>query len=605
MAYEEKTKTKDEDKIIDVSLDDEFKRHYSNDLEAHDDYVENFDPWEAMLVSQVYDQESRKTRNGITDGSAATILIERASRVVGQLGTGVTKASGKKDKGKALFMDILRQKHINPNANAQMPFLNKIRSWEMYSGVYGYMPMYVDWHVSPSGYIGPDCWLWNPRNFVPQAGRATIADMDYCHAIAYVTEGYLRDLLEEPEDAGWDKDAIEELLMTIKGKKGSKEVDEKRDSYVRRKRESQATDEICIATRYEAGKGGQWCTFAPEHGFIKLRAIDNPHKNGKIPFIVKPAIPLYDSFYNLGDMQRFKSIQFAKDGLTNFYFQGLKTNLFPPLVVNSNGVIKHTVSQEAGAIIQETVPNSIRRLETSNAGLSTYQAASSQLQGMLLNNAGTTDTKANAENSMNPGFGKTPEALRFLQERENTRDNQQRAYLEAALEELYDYMFSLYGTIGTENIAIDLYEEDLIEIVNAGYEDVLEMVERNESGSTGRLIIKPDNIKGVEYKFYIDHNSTAKSSKAEQKQNLVDLLEILKSMNNFEQQLAQNGEQLNWKFVFEKFGSLSDIDGMEQMIVPMPPPPAPEPAPGVPAGPVSGALDPSIAAGIAQLESMR
>lgn len=602
-----KKEPKEEEKIKDVILDQEYISTYKTDLEAHDDYIENFDSWEAMLISQVYDQESRKTRNGITDGAASTILIERASRVVGQLGTGVTKAAGKKDKGKALLMDILRQKHINPNANAQMPFLNKIRSWELYSGVYGYMPMYVDWHVSPTGYIGPDCWLWNPRNFIPQAGRSSIADMDYCHAIAYVTPQYLKDLLDEPESAGWDKDALLELISIVDSKKNDKEVDQKRDTYVTRKRQFQSTDEVCLATRYEAGKGGRWCTFAPEHGSLKLRDIENPHNTGKIPFIVKPAIPLFDSFYNLGDMQRFRPLQFAKDGLTNFYFQGIKTILFPPLVVNSNGVIKHTVTQEAGAVIQELVPNSVRRLETSNAGLSTYNAASSQLQGMLLNNAGTTDTKANAANTNDPGFGKTPEALRFLQERENTRDNQQRAYLEAALEELYDYMFSLYANIGTEPISLDLYEEDIMEIMNSGYEDVMEMVEANESGETGRLIIKPSGLKGVQYKFYIDQNSTAKSSKAEQKQSLVDLLEIMKSMNNFEQQLANNGKQMNWEFIFQKFGSLSDIDGMDQMITDLPPPPEPEPQqqPVGQMGLSGGDLDPSIAASIAQLQALR
>jgi hypothetical protein len=306
----------------------EFDAEYRSDLEMHDSYITDFDAYEAMLISKTYDSVSKQTKNGITDSDAATMIIERSARVVGQLPAGTIKAAGKKDAGKALLMDILRQKWILPNANAQRPFLDKIRLWEMYSGVYGSIAMYYDWDLSPSGYSGPNCWLWNPRNFVPQQGRYTIADMDYVHAISYMSYREIKAIIKKlksdekfAEDSGWNLENLEILLEVAKN--SSKSQDSKRDSYVERLRgNGDIKDRVQVVTRYESGDDGHWVIFAPDFACLQLRDTENPHQNGRIPFVVKPAIPLIDSFYNLSDMARAKPIQFAKDGLTNFLLPG-------------------------------------------------------------------------------------------------------------------------------------------------------------------------------------------------------------------------------------------------------------------------------------------
>jgi len=102
-----------------------YDSEYRSDLETHDQFIEEWDAHEAMLISKTYDQVSKQTKNGITDSEAATMVIERSARVVGQLPAGVTEAAGRKDRGKAVLMDIIRQKWIYPNANAQRPFLRQ------------------------------------------------------------------------------------------------------------------------------------------------------------------------------------------------------------------------------------------------------------------------------------------------------------------------------------------------------------------------------------------------------------------------------------------------------------------------------------------------
>ena len=122
---------------------------------------------------------------------------------------------------------------------------------------------------------------------------------------------------------GWDKDALQALIEMAGDETTDPDAD--KDSYVTRTRTPQGQKRgVCLATRYEAGEDGEWVTFAPDHAYMEVRRIKNPHKNGRIPFVIKYSQPLFDSFYGLGDFQRAKPLQFARDGIRNFYFQAVK-----------------------------------------------------------------------------------------------------------------------------------------------------------------------------------------------------------------------------------------------------------------------------------------
>lgn len=582
-------------------------RDWSEDLKAHDDAITDFDAFEAMDNAKTYDAISRETGNGLTDSMTATIYLERAARVAGQLPSGETRAHGRKDYGKGLFMDILREKWIYPNANAQRSFKTKMFMWQYGSSVYGYMPMYVDLNVSPSGYFGPDCWIWNPRNFIPQNGTSTIADMDYVHAIAYKSYGFFDDILDEKEGddkptseqialnklSGWKYDVIEEIKEQLKNK--TKATDVNRDTLTFRNRSKNDTRQIMVATRYEAGNGGRWITFLPEIGFKIIRSIKNPHKNGRIPFVIKPCIPKFDSFYNIGDFQRSMPMQFANDGLDNFYFQGIKINLFPPIIVNSNGVVRHTIKPgEAGSVWEETQNQSIRRLETSSAGLSTYQAAKGMAKGAVQSIAGTTDTRSNADTASDPGFGKTPEALKQIKERESTRDGQDRDFLEEAMTELLDLMYSLIPTISNK-IPVDLFSEEIEEIMQSGHEDLGDMFVQakadkvlsyrmSTSGNQMRLRLNPEALKGLEYRFQLEAGSTAKKTKEGQLMGMIDFLTFLGKMPNALEDLKAEGKAINWDKIVKIYGRLADIPGMDEFITESTVPPMQETTPQAGAG---------------------
>lgn len=568
-----------------------YKRDYEEDWTIHRQYITTFDPLEAMLIGVVYDSVSNSVDTSkITDSYAATLAKERADRVIAKLPDGQTESSGRADVGKAAFMDILRQKWIYPNANAQHSFLEKLNMWQLYSSVYGYMPMFYDWNVSPSGYVGPDCWLWNPRNLVPQQGRASLNDMEYITALTWVSKSYLEEVfeqnggtLEEPEQTassdesddednpinkgGWDLEALK-LLIAVAGR--STNPDATRDSKIVRERTPQSQKRgILLATRYEAGEDGQWCTFAPDHGNIQVRQLANPHKNGRIPFVIKYSQPLFDSFYGLGDFQRAKPLQFARDGLINFYFKGIKMNLIPPLVANANGVLKHTLDYREGAVMLETIPNSIRRLETSTAGLATFQAAQDSLTGSLLSLYGSQNASISSGDALNPGQGKTPQAINLYADKEATRDGSERRHLEDAIQILTDGFFSLIANVGTEDIPVQLFKADIENIIKSGLTDIKDLfTDKNfkidKNGIAGDLTIKPSALKGIEYRFKIDPNSTAAANKTAMLQALEDFLGTLGKFQNI---LTEDPQvTVNWGIIMDTYEQLTGIPNASQFV---------------------------------------
>jgi hypothetical protein len=549
-----------------------YKSDYESDWNIHRDYVSTFDAYEAMLMGQVYDSVSSTIDNSkITDSYAATLAKERADRVMAKLPDGETQSVGRADIGKAMFMDILRQKWIYPNANAQRPFVEKLNLWQLYSSVYGYMPMFYDWNVSSTGYIGPDCWLWNPRNLVPQQGRVSIEDMDYVTALTWVSKKYLQDMLDEQtdskEDGGWDLDALQTLIELADN--ATTDLDQDKDSLIARTRTPQSVKKgICLATRYEAGEDGEWVTFAPDHSCVEVRRIENPHKNGRIPFVIKYSQPLFDSFYGLGDFQRAKSLQFARDGARNFYFRAVKMNLIPPIIANPNGVVKHTLDYREGAVMLETIPNSIRRMETSTAGLATYQAVQSDLTASLLSQYGTQNASIPGADALNPSQGKTPQAISMYSDKEATRDGSEVRHLEAAIEQLTDGFFSLVANIGTEDIPVSLFQDDIQDIIDAGLSDVLGLFGGNfqpdQTMSAGDLTIKPEALKGIEYRFNIAQDSTRKLTKEKQLQELERLMNnIAKFQNQFKDDPRID---VNWGRIMKSYDSLADIRGAADFV---------------------------------------
>lgn len=547
-------------------------KDYSADKDAIRTVVDTFDEKESMLISKVEDSLSFKSK--VTDSRLSTIIWERAGRVMGQMPSGVVKALTMKDKGKSMLMDVILQRYIQPNANSQFTHLTKLRMWDLYSMVYGVMPMMYDYRIDDE-YVGPDCWLIPIRNWIPQRGKVSIQDSDYNHVESMVSVRWLEDKLDS-KLGDWNKSVLKEIIK--KAKYGTTSKKESRDeSYVEQDRDQDPKTQtgkaaqVKIVTRYEAGKGGKWTTFCPDYDNKVIRDIPNPHKNGKIPIVLKYCFPLVDSIYGLGDFERGKTLQYAMDSLINLYLDGVKMSIFPPTIMNPNGIVPSSVRYSPGARWLENMPNSIRPYNTSPQGLSTFQSTYSFLIGSMLNQNGTTDTAANSESTSDPGFGKTPQALQMLQARENTRDNWDRFMMEQAVEELYDGFVNLTAKKQPKPIKLDLFGAEVEQIAQL-YPDVAEILKVSESGEYGQLTIKPDALgKDCNYRYYIDANSTSRKDDAQQSEALTALLVAVSKIPGLNQELAKNGTKYDIGEHMKRIFATSGVEGYDKILTQMSP----------------------------------
>lgn len=529
-----------------------------------------FDDYEAIILGQPKDKMSQRVRSKITDSLLTTLAIEGTARTIATLPTGKIQAATMQDKGQAYLLDIARQRYVIPNANTQHRFITKIRMFDFYKRVYGNAYMQYDWTISKNGYKGPDCWLIHPRNVITQRGKISKQDWDYVHIDTYVTlptlEGWYND-----KNANYDKVELKKLIDWVKDGKPAIQKTEEQKSWIERERTNDgrlSKGSVKLTTRYEAGKDGRWVTFCPTFGNI-IRNIANPHKNSKIPIEVNYSYPLLDHMQSLSDFERGKSLQFARDGITNSFALGFNMSILPPVIVNPNGVIPSTLKYLPNQIWQETQMNSIRRFEVNPQSISTFQNAFNVLTGMQYNQAGTTDTRLTQEGTSDPGFGRSPAAIAKQEKRENSRDNWNRSLTEEAIESLIDSMMGLFGTMQKYPVIVDLFNDEIQIIDTLGYKDLQAMMTVNDKKTYAKMTIPTDFFKEGSYRFYMDSNSTQAEDLQGQREALDSIIEKFNKVPQLAEMLAQQG----WKFemgeAVKKSIVLSGVDNTEDIIHPM------------------------------------
>lgn len=496
-------------------------------------------------------------KSKVNDAHLSTAIIQRTQRIMAQPPSGKVQAlDTKKDMGKSLLMDYIVRYYIEKNAKSQYSFLTKLKMWVIYSQIYGSMPVLVDYVVSDQ-YTGPDFWLIPIRQWYPQPGVYQINDMDYCYVDSFVS----REWLEHRPKSTWKN--IDVIIRQLKEKSGKSKNTYPYRSYIQ---QSWGGDDyggkgrfaqILLRTRYERDR---WITYAPDFPDAGvLRDIPNPHENDQLPIIVKETIPLLDRYVGWGDVERGAPMQKATNSLINLYLDSVKYSLFPPTIVNREGVIPSSLRWSPGAFWFETIPNSIRQFQISPTGQATFNNAFGVLISMLNNMLGTTDLST--LRSVEPTMGKTPQALKMQAIRESAADSWERQALEEALEQLYDRMIDIMATKQEKPIDLQLFAGE-IEKIQAIYPDIAEIY---ESGRFGKITIKPEAIKG-KYKFFIDSGSTVAKDTALENQALTGVLTILVKTPVFLQAMREKGKDIDLAELVKRWIITSGIQNADEII---------------------------------------
>lgn len=566
----------------------------SKDYEAAKNGSKAFrDHWDDMLeMAYAKINPAVAKKSNIKDGSLATIIYERACRVAAQPATGRIVPLTRHDEGKSQIINLVWNRYCIPRMNWQYPFMTKLRLWEFYSLVYGMMPMVHGYHVDDN-YVGPDCRLVDPRFVFPQAGRLSPNDCDKVYVEMFYSVHTLKSRMGKE---GWDKGAIKEVLESCSSDSSPTTTDQTTNlQEARGENEDLYKGQIKIVTEYVRGYGKPWRSFAPDYGNKIVREVPNHFKSGRIPVVFKYAMPTIDSFWGLGDIERGESLQRAIDSTLNIAMSYMQMMLFPPTMY-TDGLNISQYKMKPGAKWKIPKDEAIKPLEMSNMPPQIQQQTYQHFKGALLNQNGTTDTQISGSDKL-PGYGKTPDALKQLEQRENARDSWDREMLEAAQTELYEGMIEEMGSRHDTPIDFNIFDEEIKQIAEAGFGDMLEIsdsaIEHYVDPETGLKIDAPDELQikkdGLlpklrdtgtakitvdaetlrgKYLFNVDIGSTMANDEAEEFERLNALVEALgtPTMQQGVEQLKAEGREVDLGAITEQYIKSSNLKGSDKFI---------------------------------------
>lgn len=503
------------------------------------------DLWD-MLLTIAYAKLSTEKgfKSRVREGSLSSLLWERSARVVAQLPTGRVRSLSKNDQGKSMLMDLAWHKYVIPNANTDYSFKIKLRMWDYYSLVYGAMPAQYDYRIDDE-YVGPDFRLVDPRFCYPKVGRTSLHSCEGVFIVTYHSREYLKSRIGLGD---WKDGNIAEVLDKMKDGEQPSGVQETTTPHQTDRGEAADLhkDEVMLVTYYERGKKGRWITFAPDYGYVVLRDIKNPHESGRIPIVFKYAMPLIDSIWGMGDVERGASLQKAIDTVVNLNLDFTKFKIFPPMWYR-DGAVPQQMRYEPGAKWKTT--NGQADFGFVNPGANSTnesQAVYQFLKGALLNQNGTTDTTISTSDGL-PGFGKTPEALQKLEKRENARDQWDRDMFEEAYQDLANGMINLMGTKQPVPIDFHIFDDDVYDIYKAGFTDIMEIyesakdyrIEENDAGDgemkwtinkrgTAKITINQERL-GGKWLYQVDAGTTTANDQQEEFDRVLAISNFLAS----------------------------------------------------------------------------
>jgi len=589
---------------------DEVQDHY----DVSDKWLSNlrseWDSKEAMLLGKAEDAISKKTKSKISDPRLSTIVFERSARVMNRNPSGKAYAESQDDIGKNMFMNLLiphyRKKDVEPYSH-----LLKLRFMDLYSMVYGSSFGLVPWRVNPkTGFIGPSLINLKMRDCKPQPGVASLAESDYFDHDSWVG----LDWLKQQDGQFWDMDEIDLLEQELKQAKssGDQKSDNRQDeeSWIERERYpdnpvgTPAFPRVKLITEYQSGK---WITWTPQLTSSKtsrphiLRTVHNPYPDGMLPIVVKHSFPLLDSLIGLGEFERGQTLQYALNSLINLYMDGVKYSIFPPIAIDPNNVVPSSIKWGAGERWYMNNPNrDVQPLNLSPQGLQTFQSTYEFMLGALYNQSGT--TSVSGESGGQSGLGKTPEAIKFVADRESARDEWDRFMMEDTIQQIYTRWISLITHNLDSDVELRLFGTEAQSIAKR-FPDVMELFDSREQG---RVKVNKDLLGGPDqqYDYVIETGSTTKPNLEADADNLTTVLRAFTENENLLTEMRAKGKDIDFGELITRWMSAGMIKDTDKIIIDYKPQAAEGTAAGVVDGgagvvPTDGSVPPEVAAAAA------
>lgn len=547
---------------------DEVQQHLEDSNSYLETRREDWDDLEAMLIVKLTDELSATTNNKIFDPRLSTIVYERASRVMAQNPKGKAYANSKDDVGKNMLMNLLL-KYFYKNANEQDSMLVKLRLMDVYSLVYGSMFGLVPWRVNKDGYIGPELNVLPIRDCFPQPTKRNVTDMDWFTVRNVVSIDWLK---SQNQDIWLNINDLEKELKERKdGGDAENDTDADKRSYVERTLYPSTFGDVAfpgveIYTEYRRDK---WVTWTPQRinqktskPFI-LRVSEEPYVNNLLPIVAKHAFPLVDSPIGLGEFARGASLQMGINSLWNLYMEGVKYSIFPPIHINPDNVVPSSIKWGPGEYWFMNNPNQdVQPMTINPRGIDTFHSTFGALVSALETQAGTTSVREST--SSKSSLGKTPEAIRFISDKESARDEWDRVMMEQTITQIYDRWIPLSVNKLEKKVQMRLFKEEIEDIAKT-YPDVVDMY---KSGR-GELSIAKKDINDT-YDFSLEVGSTIKVDIEEEQNNLTTVLKAVLENPPIIEALQAEGKTINLPELFKRWLIAGGTKEWDKIIIDIP-----------------------------------
>jgi len=539
--------------------------------QSAEDYLKQkrlgWDASEQLFHNQTNDNISAKTKSQVFDPKLSTLTLERSYRVMAQLQTGKVKPISKNDIGCSMLMNLILDKYVIPNANSQFDFLTKCRMVDLYSNIYGNFFTLIDWNVRNNGYVGPDMWLLNIRDVFPQVGAVSLDDSDYVIIRTWKPLSYFEGLKKQN---GFKNVPL--IIEKLKQKTGSKQARDPQATSQRDQNQypqqdpAKGTGYYEVLTQFERDR---WVDYAVDAD-MEFRDQKNPHDDDDLPVKCKYSIPLLDDFMGMGDFERGKTMQMTINSAWNLYLDAVKMSIFPPVLINKDNIASmSSIQMNAAAkwLVRNQIGNAAMPLQLTPQGISTFNNVYQVGTAAILNMFGTTDTTVTSQTD--PGLGKTPDAIKLQAQRENTRDNADRFYMEQFLSSVMKKFANLISKKQSSAITMRLFDEE-IKTLERSYPEIKQMYD----DKTGKLTIDKKQTGSTLYDYEIVSGSTYAADQNQQQQNLATLLDLYQKSqtpqgNLLVEQLKADGYEFKFGELFKRLISGGGIQDWDKILVEM------------------------------------
>jgi hypothetical protein len=502
----------------------------------------------------------------ITDGSLATLIIERSARNTSQLQTGRVKEQGGTAGACATIADLIYTHDIVPNANSGGTFQSKLYQVHQTGGLYGTAFAMYGLNVTDKNAFA-DWWIVKPQLAYPQPGKVTPIDMQWFQVETSVTVGQLKNIIKN-DNTSWDIGAINKVIE--KAKEGTVDAaasDTNKNSHGNRNNydTSQIKGKgdnapVRLRTEYQSGEEGKWITYAPDYDGAILRSTPNRHKNGKIPIASYNPLPLLDELYGLSDMDRGKAIQKTIDSFENLGYQNALLNTLPITKVKTGAVINSTLEMKPGATWRMDDLNAVQPYTTGNLSSDYFQNSISSLRSILLNQNGTTDTQQTSKSADSPLFGKTPQAIAAQGQRQNARDSLSLRMFDDFYGQLATGLLDVKLNCATKPVQLNLDKDTIAKLQSD--EETAALIEVKGS----MVQVNLGKLKSGSYKYEVDPGTSVEADDATEHQRLTEIINGFNSAAPLIQMAAAQGWEFNAGTLLKNWIASSGTKDQEEII---------------------------------------